>query len=121
MVKLKLRTRLVILAIMWLVTIALVRFTVNTYSYSPSTGLIVARQPASTADPINFKTMTVSVCENESDFVNCHDEIKVVCGDNEYLIPKMTEQITCGSLKMKIPSITAFAVFDQDWKDPRAS
>ena len=112
---------------MWVLTIALALFTVNTPANVPfPTGSLVAAgqpEPANASGPINFKTMTVALCENTTaGSVRCHDEIKVICGDKEYILPKSEGQATCGSLKMNVPPIiTAFAVYDKDWKDPRAS
>ena len=116
----KLRTRLVILVIMWLVTIALAVVALNMRAHAPSAADISNQPAAINKDTANFKTMTVAVCEKTaSDSFYCHDEIKVVCGDKEYIAPKAAGQITCGNLKAEVPSVTAFAVFDKDWKDPR--
>lgn len=122
----KLKTRLGILAIMWALTIALAMLVANTNSYlSLSAGSITAfvvedKQPATDVSLVSFKTMTVAVCEkNESGSIYCHDEIKVVCGNESYILPKAAGKATCGELKVNTPPITAFAVFEKDWKDPR--
>ena len=113
---------------MWALTIALAMLAANTNSFvSLSAGSITAfavedKQPATDAGPISFKTMTVAVCEKtESELVYCHDEVKVVCGNESYILPKEAGEATCGELKVNTPPITAFAVFEKDWKDPRAS
>ena len=124
----KLKTRLGILAIMWVVTIALAMLAANTNSFMfLSAGSITAfavedKQPATDDGPLSFKTMTVAVCEKtESESIYCHDEIKVVCGNESYILPKESGKATCGELKVNTAPITAFAVFEKDWKDPRDS
>lgn len=119
----KLRTRLAVLAILWIVTIALARLLVNTpYEPTPTGYAVGAAVPASSTGKLDFRTMTVAICDkNASASVRCRNEIKVVCGDEEYLLPQESRQITCGNLKMSVPSITSFDVFDKDWKDLRYS
>ena len=68
---------------------------------------------------IEFKTSTVAICEYNEDSVYCHDELLVNCGDEEYILPKSSNQINCNGIELGVPSITAFAVFDNDWEDPR--
>lgn len=116
---------------MWAVTIALAMLAANTNSYmSLSSGSITAfvvgaKQPDMDAGPVSFKTMTVAVCaKNESDelgLVYCHDRVKVVCGNESYILPKEVGKATYGELKVNIPPITTFAVFEKSWKDPRDS
>ncbi|MFH1181794.1 MAG: hypothetical protein V1702_02455 [Candidatus Woesearchaeota archaeon] len=67
----------------------------------------------------DFSTATVAVCEESSSSVYCHDEVKVVCGDESYILPRTESQASCGSLKMDVPKITGAASFTKDWKDPR--
>lgn len=125
---LKLKRRLAVLAIMWALTIALAMLAANTNSYiSLSAGSITAfvvgaRQPATDAGPVSFKTMTVAVCEKTQMSENyCRNEVRVVCDDEEYTLPKGSENATCGELRVDVPPITGYTVFGQDWKDPRAS
>ena len=116
-----LRTRFVILALLWLLTIATALVAVNTHAYLPYITTAAVYEPGP-ARPINFKTMTVAICEkNSADTVRCHDEIKVVCGNEEYLLPKTVDHVSCGSLKLDVPPITSFEVFDNNWEDPRFS
>jgi len=68
---------------------------------------------------LDFTTRTVAICEDRGDSIYCHDELIVNCGDEEYVVPKTTESVKCGEIEFKTPSITAAAVFDQDWEDPR--
>ena len=72
------------------------------------------------ASNIEFKTSTVAICEYNEDSVYCHDELLVNCGDEEYILPKSSNKINCNCIELGVPSITAFAVFDKDWKDPRS-
>ena len=72
-----------------------------------------------TASVLTFKTETVAVCEYGEDSVYCHDELQVICGEDTYIAPKDAESVNCGDIEIQVPSITAFAVFDKDWKDPR--
>ena len=118
-VELNLKRRLAILAVMWLFTIASALIASNIYASSPTPAKLAAEADYRN---LNFKTMTVAVCERTaSASVYCHDEIKVICGDKEYILPKSADKATCGNLKIEIPSITAFAVFDKEWEDLRVS
>ena len=102
-------------------TIAMALVAVNTNASLPFITTAAVYQPAP-ASPVNFKTMTVAICEkNSTGAINCHDEIKVVCGNEEYILPRTARQISCGSMKMDVPSITSFEVFDKGWEDPRYS
>lgn len=107
-------------------TIALAMLVANTNSYtSLSVGSITAfvvgaKQPATDAGPVNFKTMTVGVCEKTSTSENyCRNEVRVVCGGEEYALPEGSENATCGDLSVSVPPLTGFTVFGQDWKDPQ--
>lgn len=73
----------------------------------------------SSSEILNFKTKTVALCEYYEDYVYCHDELIVNCGDEEYVLPKTEEIARCGDIKLQVTPVTAFAVFDKDWKDPR--
>jgi len=73
----------------------------------------------STPNTVNFKTKTIAVCEDRADSVYCHDELLVNCENDVYLLPKTEKTVKCGNVELQVPSITAFAVFDKDWKDPR--
>ncbi len=68
-----------------------------------------------------FSTKTVAVCEYGEESVYCHDELVVRCGEDEYVLPKTEEAVSCGDVSIQVPKITAFAVFDEGWKDPRNS
>ncbi len=68
---------------------------------------------------LNFKTKTVAICDYYESYVYCHDELMVNCGDEEYVLPKTEEIARCGGIELKVPRVTASAVFDKDWKDPR--
>jgi len=70
-------------------------------------------------EPLEFKTETVAICEDNGDSVYCHDELMVICGDEKYVLPKEADTVNCGDVTLQVPYITAFAVFDKDWKDPR--
>lgn len=122
--KMDIRTRFAILALMWLLTIALALAAVNTNASLPfvTTAAVYRPSQPGPASQVNFKTMTVAVCDKtDAGSIRCHDEVKVICGDDEYLLPKSASQASCGSLKLDIPPITSFEVFDKDWKDPRYS
>lgn len=87
-----------------------------------TTALVIAGNiPKSSSDRpvINFKTSTVAICEYNEDSVYCHDELLVNCGDEEYILPKDEETVNCDGIALQVPPITAFAVFDEDWQDPR--
>jgi len=68
---------------------------------------------------LNFKTKTVAICEEKSGYIQCHDELVVNCGNEEYILPKEEKTVNCDGIALQVPSITAFAVFDEDWQDPR--
>jgi hypothetical protein len=67
----------------------------------------------------DFSTATVAVCDSRFGSVYCHDEIKVVCGNQSYILPRTESQASCGRLKIDLPEITGAATFTKDWKDPR--
>jgi len=68
---------------------------------------------------LNFNVKTVAICEDKDGTIYCHDEVIVNCEDEEYIVPKSTKSIKCGDLELETPLITAFAVFESDWDDPR--
>ena len=54
-------------------------------------------------------------------YVGAYDSLGNACGNESYILPKEAGEATCGELKVNTPPITAFAVFEKDWKDPRDS
>ena len=64
-----------------------------------------------------FSTFTSAVCEDKEGFVHCKDEIFVNCNGK---ISKAIEAAECNGFKVETPKTLGFAVFDKDWKDPRA-
>ena len=65
---------------------------------------------------LEFKTFTSAVCENKEKVVYCKDEIFVNCNGN---ISKANDVIACNGIRMDAPKSTGFAVFGNEWKDPR--
>ena len=65
---------------------------------------------------VEFKTYTSAVCENKEKVVYCKDEIFVNCNGN---ISKAADVEACNGIKLEIPKLTGFAVFGNEWKDPR--
>lgn len=63
-----------------------------------------------------FSTFTSAVCENKSELVYCRDEVFVNCSGN---ISRAIDVVECNGVKVDIPEIVGFAVFDENWKDPR--
>ena len=63
-----------------------------------------------------FSIFTSAVCENREDLVHCRDEIYVNCSGK---ISKADDVAECGGVKIDVPRTTGFAVFGNDWKDPR--
>lgn len=63
-----------------------------------------------------FSTFTSAVCENKADVVHCKDEVFVNCNGS---ISKATDVAECEGIKIDVPKATGFAVFGNDWKDPR--
>ena len=68
---------------------------------------------------LSFSIKTVAICEEKPGYIRCHDELVVNCGNEEYILPKGAETVNCGDIALQMPPITAFAVFDKDWQDPR--
>lgn len=67
-----------------------------------------------------FETKTLAVCENQSDgYIYCRDELFVICGDDEYVMEQTPGEIDCNGVSLQVPLIAGFAVFDEDWEDPR--
>jgi len=71
------------------------------------------------SEAVSFTMSTVAICEY-GDSTYCHDEILVSCNDHEYIVSKDTKTAYCGDFEVAIPLITAAAVFDSSWIDPRA-
>ena len=63
-----------------------------------------------------FSTYTSAVCYNESDFINCRDEVFVNCNGN---VSKAIDVAECNGIKVDILKATGFAVFEKEWQDPR--
>jgi len=70
-------------------------------------------------ETLKFTLKTVAICEDRDGSVYCHDELIINCEGEEYIIPKTAKNVKCGDILLDAPLITAFAVFDKDWKDPR--
>ena len=67
---------------------------------------------------LDFHTRTVAVCDYGEDSVYCYDSVQVFCNGEVYFL-NSSETVECGTLSLSIPALTAFAVFDSGWKDPR--
>ena len=80
---------------------------------------IESEQIIASKETLKFTVKTVAICEDRDDSVYCHDELIINCEDEEYVIPKTANRVKCGDILLDAPPITAFAVFDKDWKDPR--
>ncbi|MBI2657707.1 hypothetical protein HYX08_03355 [Candidatus Woesearchaeota archaeon] len=63
-----------------------------------------------------FNIFTSAVCESNGDFVHCKDEIFVNCSGK---ITKADDVAECHGIEIDLPSTTGFAVFGNDWEDPR--
>ena len=63
-----------------------------------------------------FSIFTSAVCESNDDFVHCRDEIFVNCSGK---ISKAKDVAECHGIEIDLPKATGFAVFGNDWKDPR--
>lgn len=63
-----------------------------------------------------FSAFTSAVCENKENFVYCKDEVFVNCNGK---ISKATDVAECDGMKIDVPKVTGFAVFEKEWKDPR--
>lgn len=64
----------------------------------------------------DFSAFTSAVCEDKKDFVYCKDELFVNCNGK---ISKAVDVAECNGLRLDMPKVNGFAVFDKDWKDPR--
>ena len=64
----------------------------------------------------NFKTFTSAVCENVGEVVHCKDEVFVNCSGN---ISKAGDFAECNGIKINVPKITGFAVFEKGWNETR--
>ena len=65
---------------------------------------------------LEFSSYTSAVCESKEKFTYCKDEIFVNCNGK---ISKATDVIECNGIRMDAPKSTGFAVFGNEWKDPR--
>ena len=63
-----------------------------------------------------FSTFTSAVCENKADIVHCRDEVFVNCSGK---VSKAVDVQECNGIKLDVPQSTGFAVFGDNWKDPR--
>lgn len=63
-----------------------------------------------------FNIFTSAVCESNGDSVHCKDEIFVNCSGK---ITKADDVAECSGIEIDLPKVTGFAVFGNDWKDPR--
>src|SRR3989338_2333510 len=61
-----------------------------------------------------FSTFTLAVCEKGNNSVICKDELFVNCNGN---ISKALDAVECNGVRLDVPQITGFAVFDKDWED----
>jgi len=95
-----------ILTFLIIIAIIAISFTIAPALTNP-TGLVVAEteENDNKEEIPNFKLYTTAVCENVSDFIVCHDELFVSCGDLEYRLPKN--------------EVNGYGIFSKDWKDPR--
>lgn len=66
---------------------------------------------------LEFKTFTSAVCEEKNDLRYCKDELFIDCNGK---ISKAKDVTECNGFKLNNQKVTGFAVFEKDWKDPRA-
>ena len=65
---------------------------------------------------LEFSTFTTAVCEDKGNIVHCKDEFFVNCNGK---VSKAVDVAECNGMKVEAPKILGFAVFGNDWKDPR--
>ena len=65
---------------------------------------------------LEFSTFTTAVCEDKGNVVHCKDEFFVNCNGK---VSKALDVAECNGIKVEAPKILGFAVFGNDWKDPR--
>lgn len=65
---------------------------------------------------IEFATFTLAVCKNSGNVVKCMDEFFVNCNGK---ISKAADFAECSGIKLEAPKALGFAVFGDEWKDPR--
>ena len=63
-----------------------------------------------------FKTFTSAVCDYSGDTVVCKDELFVSCNGK---ISKSGELKECNGISIDNSKVSGFAVFGENWKDPR--
>lgn len=63
-----------------------------------------------------FKTFTSAVCEDKEEVIHCKDEVFANCNGK---ISKVIYVAECDGIKLDIPKVTGFAVFEKGWKDKR--
>ena len=68
------------------------------------------------SEELKFSTFTSAVCENKERFVYCKDEVFVNCNGQ---ISKAIDIAECNGIRLDVPEITGFAVFEKEWEDPR--
>lgn len=66
---------------------------------------------------LEFSTFTSAVCENYDDAVSCKDEVFVNCDGK---VSKAADLEECNGIAVEVPKATGFAVFEKEWRDPRA-
>lgn len=65
---------------------------------------------------LEFSTFTSAVCGAKEEVVHCKDEVFVNCNGN---VSKAVNVAECNGIRIDVPKVDGFAVFDRDWKDPR--
>ena len=65
---------------------------------------------------LEFSTFTSAVCESKKNVFHCNDEFFVNCNGK---VSKAVDVAECNGMKVEAPKILGFAVFGNDWKDPR--
>ncbi len=65
---------------------------------------------------LEFITFTSAVCEAKEEVIHCKDEVFVNCNGN---ISKAADVAECDGIRIDVPKVDGFAVFDRGWKDPR--
>ena len=68
------------------------------------------------SEELKFSTFTSAVCENKESFVYCKDEVFVNCNGQ---ISKAIDIAECNGIRLDVPDVTGFAVFEKEWEDPR--
>ncbi len=113
-----------ILAFLFIITMFAIAFIAAPALVNP-TGFVVAEdiEEVKEKELPSFRIYTKAICEDESGFIMCHDELFANCEGVEYELPKDEENeiFNCNGFEFKLPKneVNGKGIFSKNWEDPR--